>query len=116
MFSLNSLFALLQAVSGVNIEPQFTLGNVITIVIVILTGAAVVLRAEGKLKALSDIVSSHIDEDDRRFANLEKHVADDDRHIGKRLYDELIRRFNRADQDRERMEQKLDTVLRQTKS
>ena len=108
-------FALMQAATGQNGEPQFTLGNVITIVVVILTGAGIVLRGEGKLKALGDTVKEHMEDDDRRFGNLEKHVADDDRHIGKRLYDELIRRFNRADLDRERMETKLDVVLRQTK-
>lgn len=115
MLYTNLLFALLQAVGGSSGEPQFTLGNVVTIIVVILTGAAVILRAEGKLLALSDTLEKHIEEDERRFTVLERHITDDDRHIGKRLYDELIRRFNRADQDRERMEQKLDTVLRQTK-
>jgi hypothetical protein len=115
MFNIYLLLALLQAVGGSNGEPQFSLGNVATIVVVILTGAAIVLRAEGKLKALSDTVEDHIEEDKQRFASLELHVTDDDRHIGKRLYDELIRRFTRADSDRERMETKLDTVLRQTK-
>lgn len=109
------IFALIQIIAGPNGEPLFTLGNVITIVVVILTGAAVVLRAEGKLKALSDIVSKHIESDEARFENYSRHIGDDERHIGKRLYDELIRRFNRADLDRERMEAKLDTVLRQTK-
>ena len=116
---LNTLFALLQAVATPNGEPQFTLGNVITIVVVILTGAAVVLRNDGRLKALGDIMEKHTEDDKESFGEIRNmlriHESDEDRHLGKRLFDELIRRLDAQDRDRDRMEQKLDAVIKQTK-
>ena len=103
-------FALQALAAQVN-EPQFTLGNVITIVVVIITGVAAFFAVRGKVDAMSDALKEHIEDDRRQFAILAAHVTDDDKHIGRRLYEELMRRFDQADENRDRLEKKIDTVI-----
>lgn len=96
-------------------EPVFTLGNVITIVIVIVSAAIAVVRIEAKAQVLEEGRKQNADSIRELKEIVKEHLENDEQHIGRRLYNELMRRFDEADSHRERIEAKLDRVVSQTK-